>query len=100
MPPAGSVRPLHPRWSCRSESHEPARVAHWEACRFTAHRKRLERFSIGSRMERSDHEAIARPGLPGCNVRTLAAGSRCIIFFHARLCALSGTSSLFVSALF
>ncbi|MDR1960599.1 MAG: hypothetical protein LBQ54_16430 [Planctomycetaceae bacterium] len=37
------------RHVARSESHKPVRVAHWEACRFTAHRKRLERLSIGSR---------------------------------------------------
>ncbi|MDR1958631.1 MAG: hypothetical protein LBQ54_06265 [Planctomycetaceae bacterium] len=29
MPPAGSVRTLHPCWSCRSESHGLAPVGRW-----------------------------------------------------------------------
>ncbi|MDR1957692.1 MAG: hypothetical protein LBQ54_01365 [Planctomycetaceae bacterium] len=66
--------------SCRSESHEPAPVGRWKAYHFTAHRKRLERFSIGSEPNAvsvsllgSNALALA-PGLPGCGAACHATG--------------------------
>ncbi|MDR1959495.1 MAG: hypothetical protein LBQ54_10730 [Planctomycetaceae bacterium] len=69
------------RHVARSESHGPAPVSRWEACRFTAHRKRLERLSTGSRMERSDHEASAVQQHAAARVLTVAARDRCSVLF-------------------
>ncbi|MDR1958445.1 MAG: hypothetical protein LBQ54_05305 [Planctomycetaceae bacterium] len=59
---SANARALDPEWSYRSESHGPAPVSRWEACRFTAGRPQAVRKSF-----QLEAEGNRPPGLPGCD---------------------------------